>query len=262
MSADVPKKAKREYRPEVEGLEALRLFHAAVPSLPGVVADHAGDLAAGASTWPIGVSLASDTLAWDTVLEGTVADLIGPGEISVSDPVSLKSGLGQLDRYLGRAWARAAVPESKRDDCTQAVYVSMIESMGRPAFDRMLTDIGRYGVKDVLNKESAQGPDFFRAVDAVKKRAQRERTFTSMDESRLEPPARSGSDDWSRSLHEGITRVLTPREAELIQSTLAGDSPSDIADRWGVAAKTVSNEKTRALSKLREFLTSDSASLN
>ena len=41
------------------------------------------------------------------------------------------------------------------------------------------------------------------------------------------------------------------REAALIRDTLMGKSPAEIADEWGVAPKTVSNEKTRVLQKLR-----------
>ena len=37
----------------------------------------------------------------------------------------------------------------------------------------------------------------------------------------------------------------------MIRDTLMGKSPAEIADQWGVAPKTVSNEKTRILQKLR-----------
>ena len=35
-----------------------------------------------------------------------------------------------------------------------------------------------------------------------------------------------------------------------------GKTPAEIAQQWGVAPKTVSNEKTRVLQKLRDILAS------
>jgi len=60
-----------------------------------------------------------------------------------------------------------------------------------------------------------------------------------------------------RSLDDAIDHHLSAREASLIRDTLLGKSPAEIATSWGVAPKTVSNEKTRALHKLREALVSE-----
>ncbi len=47
---------------------------------------------------------------------------------------------------------------------------------------------------------------------------------------------------------------MNPREAALIEDTLMGKTPAEIAVQWGVAPKTVSNEKTRVIQKLRAAL--------
>ncbi|MEO6809653.1 MAG: LuxR C-terminal-related transcriptional regulator, partial [Isosphaeraceae bacterium] len=52
-------------------------------------------------------------------------------------------------------------------------------------------------------------------------------------------------------------RSLNPREADLVRETLLGKTPAEIAAQWGIAPKTVSNEKTRAIQKLREVLVAD-----
>ena len=62
-------------------------------------------------------------------------------------------------------------------------------------------------------------------------------------------------------LHEAVARVLGPRDAALVDAILAGETPAEIAKRWGIAAKTVSNEKTRVLHKLRDGLLANSLSL-
>jgi RNA polymerase sigma factor (sigma-70 family) len=133
--------------------------------------------------------------------------------------------------------------------------------LGRDRFDQLLAEVGLFGIRDVLSRETADGPDFFRAIDTIKKRAQRERTFQPLDlidASSINRPDDT-SDDWKSTLQEAILAALSPREAALIQATLQGETPAEIAQQWGVAPKTVSNEKTRALQKLREALASDFA---
>lgn len=258
-SGESAKKNGRKYRPAVEGLEHIRLFHASVPDLAGLAVDHALLESAPRTTLDPSVS-PSEALAWDSLLENRVADFLAPksSRLTVSDPAALRSGLQQLDRYLGRTWARAGIPPHKGDDCTQSVYLLLMESLGRTDFDRLLTDIGDHGIRTVLSRETAEGPLFFRAIDAVKKRAQREHSYNSLDDAPFDPEAAAGPSDSARNLDEAIRLTLNPRETELIRSTLAGESPAEIAERWGVAPKTVSNEKTRVFSKLRLFLTDDS----
>jgi hypothetical protein len=43
-------------------------------------------------------------------------------------------------------------------------------------------------------------------------------------------------------------------EDSLINDTLMGSTPGEIALHWGLTSKTVSNEKTRVIQKLRESL--------
>jgi DNA-binding NarL/FixJ family response regulator len=93
----------------------------------------------------------------------------------------------------------------------------------------------------------------------VKKRVQRERDFKPLGTADL---PESSDDLQSRARHEAlreaIDRSLSRRETSLINDTLMGKTPAEIALLWGVAPKTVSNEKTRVIQKLREaFLASE-----
>ncbi len=255
-------KVKRSYRPTVEALEALRLLSgSATQSLSGIAP--ALDVhTSGVSTAIPATGLASTELAWDEALTQTdLAEILGssapvvvPGTTSTtsSTTADIEAGLSQLNRYLSRAWYRAAVPTQLHDDATQAVYVSLLQTLGRTRFDALLADVGQSGVKDVLSRETADGPDFFRAIDTVKKRAQREKTFQPIDA--IDVAATSSGEDaraLSRTaLQEAIDQSLTPREASLVYDTLMGKTPAEIALQWGVAAKTVSNEKTRVMQKL------------
>jgi len=243
-------KTRRNYRPGVEALEALRLL--SVAELPVGLAIEQGTFAP-----PIGPEAPSDPgHAWDAALVASqLRDLIGPALAQdPADPADVSAGLVQLDRYLARAWYRAGIAPQQHDDCTQAVYASLLQGAGRDHFDQLLAEVGQFGIRDVLSRETADGPDFFRAIDTVKKRTQRERTFQPLDAASLNRPDDPGASDWRSTLQEAILSSLSPREAALIQATLQGETPAEIAQQWGIAPKTVSNEKTRALQKLREAL--------
>jgi RNA polymerase sigma factor (sigma-70 family) len=259
------RKPRRRYAPKVEVLEALRLLDASSSGLPVVAAalaawpDSAGSAAPASAVpgtnhdaWDLAIHQAAGTDPLDTdAFATTTASPSTPAQADVD------AGLSQLDRYLARCWSRAGIAPQQQDDCTQAVYATLLQNLGRDGFDDLAADIGQNGIPQVLNRDSTLGPDFFRAVDMVKKRATRQKAFVALDE-QTEPYTTAGTDgaaeNWRGVLNEAIDRSLNPREADLIRATLQGFSPAEIASRWGVAPKTVSNEKTRALQKLRDAL--------
>ena len=257
MSGSIRGNKRRAYRPGVEGLEALRLLSGIAEAAVDVAmpVDSPGGSAEGADFVPI------PEATWDAALVASQLDDLFGSTRELADPADVSAGLAQLDRYLARSWFRAGLSAQQHDDCTQAVYTTLLQTLGRERFDQLLAEVGEYGIRDILSRETAEGPDFFRAIDTVKKRAQRERTFQPLDfvdvASMNRPDDPSG--DWSSTLQEAILASLSPREAALIQATLQGETPAEIAQQWGIAPKTVSNEKTRAIQKLREILLADHA---
>jgi RNA polymerase sigma factor (sigma-70 family) len=269
---------QRRYSPTVERLEAVRLLSSATQAHPltGLAAEH------DVLTDPTGAvphladgSHAVSSATWDAALVQTeLADILGPGvgsaatatsPVSASSPKivaaptatpdrqALTSGLTQLNKYLSRAWYRAGISPQLHDDSTQAVYATLLQNLGRGSVDSLITDVGHSGIKDVFTRETSEGLAFFRAVDMVKKRAQRERIYQSLDSLDVAGPTDDQGEGASQrvALQEAIEKKLNPREAALIQDTLMGKTPAEIASQWGVAPKTVSNEKTRVLQKLR-----------
>jgi RNA polymerase sigma factor (sigma-70 family) len=261
----------------VEGLEALRLLSSATQAhaLPGIPADH--DLLTDSHHQP--VPLGNDTAAtlvssaaWDAALTEThLAELLsGPftgahttasapaasTSATGSDQQAIASGLSQLNRYLNRAWYRAGIPVQLHDDSSQAVYATLLQTMGAARFGNLVGEVGHWGIRDVFSRETSEGIALFRAVDMVKKRAQRERVHQSLESVDVpaEPRDQAAGATLRAALQEAIDRTLNPREAALIQETMMGKTPAEIALQWGVAAKTVSNEKSRVLQKLREAL--------
>ncbi len=264
-------RSRRPYRPTVEGLEALRMLSAAhAHVLPGMVAaqgllsDPADDASTPGPEAPSPVSNA----AWDEALGHTrLTDLLSSSGTSMTastastpapaaDPAAISSGLSQLDRYLSRTWYRAGIPVQLHDDSSQAVYTTLLQNLGRSRFDNLVGDIGSSGIRDVFTRETSDGISFFRAVDMVKKRAQREKLHQSLDAVDVASPSSDlgGRAALRAALQDAISNSLNPREAALIHDTLMGKTPAEIATQWGVAPKTISNEKSRVLQKLREAL--------
>jgi DNA-binding CsgD family transcriptional regulator len=181
-----------------------------------------------------------------------------PSSTAASAPDSqlTASGFAQLNKYLNKAWYRSGLPVQVHDDSTQAVYTTLLQAVGRQRFDRLVGDIGHSGIRDTLSRETSEGVSFFRAVDMVKKRAMREKVHQSLDSVDVpaEPARRRGTDAMRAALRDAMDQTLSPREAALINDTMMGKTPAEIALEWGVAPKTVSNEKARVLAKLREAL--------
>jgi DNA-binding CsgD family transcriptional regulator len=281
LASDGEKEGRRQrrYRPSVERLEAVRLLSSATQAHPlaSVAAEHDLRAEAGGTVSHLGdgSQAAVSSATWDAALVQTeLADILGSGggataaaiapttssepkvtapPVSTADTKALTSGLTQLNKYLSRAWYRAGISQQLHDDSSQAVYATLLQSLGRSQFDSLIADVGHWGIKDVFTRETSEGLAFFRAVDMVKKRAQRERIYQSLDSIDVAGPADDYGEGAARrqALKEAIEHTLSPREAALIQDTLMGKSPAEIAAGWGVAPKTVSNEKTRVLQKLR-----------
>jgi RNA polymerase sigma factor (sigma-70 family) len=266
----------------VEGLEALRLLSSATQAHPlaamaveqDLLADPVQHLA------PIGDDAPAPLVSsatWDAALVQThLAEFLPSPVTSIpatttvasipattsqstltdSNAAAIASGLSQLNKYMRQAWYRAGLPAQVHDDSSQAVYATLLQNLGRQRFDTLVAEVGQWGVKEVFSRETSEGLDFFRAVDMVKKRAQRERIHQSLESVDVPSAPREQATSTARraALQEAIVHTLNPREAALIQDTLMGKTPAEIAEQWGVAPKTVSNEKTRVLQKLRDVL--------
>jgi len=285
----------RHYRPTVERLEAMRLLSSAAQAhpLPGMIAERdlltdplqepmspgeeAPGSAVSSATWDAALGITSLSPRGEGRGEGVqhprLAELLrsspetpaaGAGITTSSIPAvtdppdseTIASGLTQLNKYLSRTWYRAGIPVQLHDDSSQAVYATLLQGLGRDQFDSLVGEVGHWGIREVFSRETSEGVAFFRAVDLVKKRMQREKVYQSLDS--VDVPSEPGDPHTGAALRaalqDAIDQTLSPREAALIQDTLMGKTPAEIALQWGVTPKTVSNEKSRVLQKLRQVL--------
>ncbi len=147
--------------------------------------------------------------------------------------------VADLSRYCTACWRNARLPIDCWADCTQDVFVRMLERVPETSWHR------------ALRGDGDERREFVRAIDTVKKRAQRARRYVSWDAiggAQAEPPA---NDDRRDEVDLAAERVLTDRQRAIIAATLEGDSVADIANRLSLPHERVSDEKYKAIRKLQ-----------
>ncbi|MFO0865085.1 MAG: sigma-70 family RNA polymerase sigma factor [Gemmataceae bacterium] len=154
--------------------------------------------------------------------------------------------IGDLSRYCTSCWRNAGVPVDRWVDCTQEVMVRLLERVPVDGWTEILGD-----------REGDSHREFVRAIDTVKKRVQRERRFRNVDDrpvsdSRIENERRL---DEQRQLVEHASRqVLTGRQQQILQRTGEGFGIGEIAKELGTTPDRISDEKYKAIRKLRAYL--------
>src|SRR4051812_2224968 len=164
----------RACHPRVESPGGRRLASGTTPGRPGPSIKP--EALSGAITRT--ESRASGHVAEAAPGEARQCDRLGPArEDGGAEPH--RPGLAQLARYLARTWSRAGITPQRHDDCSQEVYLSLLEGWGPDRFRRVVGAIDRRGIRGVLGRETAEGPDFYRVIDRVKMRTRRERSCPS-----------------------------------------------------------------------------------
>lgn len=154
-----------------------------------------------------------------------------------------------LTRYCQACWRNARLPEDRWADCTQQVFARLLERVETAKWATL------------LKAEDDDRREFFRAIDAVKKRTQRARRYADLSPDVAD--RRGRFDDGLRDQREALSRaaneVLSPRQQRIVELTAGGWAVPDIADELGTTAERVSDEKYKAIRKLRTHLRVDEA---
>lgn len=150
--------------------------------------------------------------------------------------------VNDISCYCSVCWRNAGLPADCWGDCTQDV------------FQRLLERVPAAHWSQVFAAEAAERAEFLRAIDTVKKRVQRDRQrWGRMHD---EPPDRRGTDERAlretrEQLGQAIERTLSPRQQRIMERTCDGWSVAEIADELGISPARISDEKYKALHKLR-----------
>src|SRR5262249_2660413 len=140
-------------------------------------------------------------------------------------------------------WRNARLPADRWQDCTQEVFVRLLERVDADKWGSVLVD-----------DETMERREFLRAIDAVKKRTQRARKFTGLtpDLPERHPVTNAAKDDRD-AVAQAAAEVLSPRQRRLLELTADGWSVPEIAAELKTTAERVSDEKYKAVRKLQHY---------
>ena len=169
---------------------------------------------------------------------GTSPSLASPGEPALQ-------AITDISRYCTACWRNARLPADYWGDCTQEVFHRLLE--------RVMPDA--WG--DVLQDDGDARREFLRAIDAVKKRTQRGQKRAGQlinDVTDVYDAHERSLADTREVVRHAAAAVLTPRQQTIMQMSFEGWSVHDIAGKLQLPAERVSDEKYKAIRRLREHL--------
>jgi RNA polymerase sigma factor (sigma-70 family) len=157
-------------------------------------------------------------------------------------PAANPQTVNDLSRYCTACWRNARLPADVWPDCTQEVFTRLLERVPTDAWSQTLSDEGQ------------ERREFLRAIDAVKKRVQRGRKWSAYPEESVadrRPTAESQQAEVREELNRAVAELLSSRQQEILRWSAEGWGVQEIADRLAIGPERVSDEKYKAIRKLR-----------
>jgi RNA polymerase sigma factor (sigma-70 family) len=151
--------------------------------------------------------------------------------------------VNDMSRYCTVCWRNARLHPDSWGDCTQEVFSRMLQRVAPTAWEQ------------ALRGEGEERREFLRAIDAVKKRTQRAaRRSANLNEEFVADHRESRGQDVVQQrelVSRAATELLSPRQQRILQMSFDGWSVQEIADELALAPERVSDEKYKAIRKLR-----------
>ena len=172
-----------------------------------------------------------------TALTALGAERLGAAEVA-------PAAIGDIGRYCTSCWRNARLPVDAWGDCTQEVFHRLLERVPAERWEL------------ALQADGEERREFLRAIDAVKKRTQRARRFAGDVElaadPRLDDERRLEED--RETVRQAARQLLSPRQQRILQWSFEGWSVQQIGTELGLPVERVSDEKYKAIRKLRLHL--------
>jgi RNA polymerase sigma factor (sigma-70 family) len=180
------------------------------------------------------------------MLLGTALSALGATAAPVAaSPAAGVAAVNDLSRYCTACWRNARLPPDCWNDCTQDVLSRLLQTIPTQRWDQM------------LRCEGEERQEFLRAIDAVKKRTQRglkrSVNFDGVVADTRDRQERRRADE-REAVDRAAAEVLTPRQQRILQLSFEGWAVQDIAEEMQLPAERVSDEKYKAIRRLREHL--------
>lgn len=186
---------------------------------------------------------------------GMMAAMVLGTAVSTSDAhaalttATQTSAINDISRYCHVCWRNARLPADRWGDCTQQVFARLLQNV----------EMDRWA--GLLKSEGEEKTEFLRAIDAVKKRTQRDRRHSELTNDVSD--RRNGFETNLRERRETVklaaAEVLSDRQQKIVEMSAEGYPVPEIADQLGTTPERISDEKYKAIRKLRLHLRSDVA---
>jgi RNA polymerase sigma factor (sigma-70 family) len=176
---------------------------------------------------------------------GTALSALGPSAAYAQAPPETLRVISDISRYCTVCWRNAHLAPDYWSDCTQEVFARLLERVSVDDWSR------------VLAQEGDERRELVRAIDAVKKRCQRSRKWT---DGRTESLAdrndqhRRWVADEREIVRLAADQLLSSRQQRIMQMSFEGWSVNEIAQELKVPSERISDEKYKAIRKLRQHL--------
>ena len=152
-----------------------------------------------------------------------------------------------MGRYCTTCWRNARLHPDCWTDCTQEVFSRLMERVTPEAWGR------------VLKVEGEERREFLRAIDAVKKRTLRARKFSGAVEAVADARSAHAANlhQEREAVRQAAEGLLSPRQQRILQMSFEGWSVQEMGRELNLPAERVSDEKYKAIRKLRAHLGTD-----
>ena len=176
------------------------------------------------------------------VVLGTALAASGTGTARAAEPG--EQAVQDISKYCQTCWRNARLPADRWQDCTQEVFIRLLERVEADKWASVLKD-----------DETAERREFVRAIDAVKKRVQRTRKFAGLtpDVSDYRGGGENSVRDDRAAVAKAAAEVLGPRQRRILELTADGWAVPEIAADLGTTVERVSDEKYKAVKKLQHY---------
>lgn len=166
--------------------------------------------------------------------------------MSAGAKVSQSELLRKIEAYCTRSWQNAGVARQDWADCTNDVFVRVLQTLGKEGLHRAIEV-----------RESDQRRELNRSIWATAQRWRRSPRLSPIgdDEGRAaehDPwPARMESISQVRDAIESGDARLSPTQRDIVSRWSDGEAIGSIADTLELSPARVSDEKYKAIQKLR-----------
>jgi RNA polymerase sigma factor (sigma-70 family) len=175
------------------------------------------------------------------VVAGTALSAVG-SDAKAAPPAE---AVTDISKYCQVCWRNARLHPESWPDCTQEVLIRLLQTVEPGKWSTLLKQ-----------DENDDRREFLRAIDAVKKRTQRARKVSGLADEvadrRFAPEA--ARNELHEELEKASHKVLSQRQQQILRLTCDGWSIPEIADELSTTVERISDEKYKAIRKLRKEL--------